>query len=166
MIPSNNNNNNNNNELINLLINYIIHNRTIPRSSFTTMLSRDVVTAFHETCKRLNLLSSRGRSNHTLEALMVNFIEANKDSPAIVQTTLIGSPKRLQKKQLPVNVRVKTAMAKTQLKIAIRSMREGRGEKTWREGRFVAVVEKAIDIFQISRDPELEGLLEEAETLA
>jgi len=163
---NNNNNNNNNNLLINTLMYYVIENQSsLDRKGKTYNLKDDVCKAFFFTCRKLGLLSPRGRMNVALEGLMSDFIERYADRPSIVQTTLL--PRRLKSTKPEINIaqKLELKLTKNELGSVLDALEQKRGHKDFLEGRLREVLPKAMRVYQNTRDKEIEVLLKKAEEL-
>lgn len=157
----------NNNEdkeklLINTLIHYLIQNQSLPRRSTSLRINQTIYEKFFWTCRKLGLLK-RGHINVALEGLMQFFVDTYKDTPEVVQTTLL--PSKLHKREIEWNVakKLELKMVKTDLANIIESCEQKRGHETWRQSRLKEILEKAIHIYDETRDQDLGALLSKSE---
>ena len=159
---SNNNNERKENLLINTLIHYIIQNQSLHRETTCLRINKTVYEQFFWACKKLGLLK-RGHSNVAIEGLMHFFVDKYTDHPGVVQTTLLLEKPERKKRELSIAKRLELKMVKTDLTNILESCQKGHGHETWRESRLKEVVEKAVRVYEDTRDSELAGLLGKAE---
>lgn len=163
MCASHNNNNEiKENILINILIHYLIRNQSLPRRTTSLRINPTIYERFFWTCRKLGLLK-RGHSNVAIEGLMQFFIEKYEDTPSVIQTTLLLEKPNQPKHELSIATRLELKIVKTDLANILDSCQKGLGHETWRESRLKEVVEKAVRVYENTRDKDLATLLGKAE---
>lgn len=160
-MTNNNNNNKKEKSLINTLIHYFTRNQIKHRTTTSVRINPEVKEEFYYTCRKMGILS-KGHFNIALEALMNSFSEEYKDSPAVVQTTLVSSS-RHSREDLNVAKKLEVRMISRQLKSLLEGLQQGRGHKDFMMGRLGEVLAKAIRLYEETRDKDIADLLNQAE---
>ena len=159
--------NNNNNEInklqcINTLIHYYKRNLHNPRTVTSVRINPKIFQNFRETCRKLNLLTSRGNVNVALESLMQMIIDQYGNEP-VIQTTLFPELEQPKIVELNIAQKLELNMVKKDLGYLIDALENRRGHPDFLEGKLRETLPKAIRVYEDTRDSELELLLAKVE---
>jgi len=147
--------------LFNYLINYLTEHQNRNRSNLVTRVNRQVYEDFFDVCRRLGLVSQRGRANIALEALMQLTVEKFKDTARIVQTTLFYKPTISIEQKVEVNIaqKLEIKLIKKDLAGILQRLETKQGNQNFLQSRLRELLPKAIRIYDKTSDQEIEKLL-------
>jgi len=163
-VCSNDNNDKDKSLLINILIHYLIENQSkLDRKAKTYSLRNEICELFYFTCRKLGLLSKRGRVNVALEGLMWDFIQSHADTPPLIQTTLFPPKQKTGKFEPNIAQKLEMKLVKRDLANILDALEQKRGHKDFLDSRLRDILPKAMRVYGDTRDKDIQKMLEKAE---
>lgn len=151
------------NYLINYLTNYKSKSKNKERRTTTIRLDPQIYYQFIDACMFFGVRPFNG-TNVIIEGLMSLIVENFGNKPRVIQTTLFYKPTIIQQNHvINISLKLQIKMIRQELENILKSLEQHRGDPSFYMQKLRKTVEKASRLYESTRDPQLEMLLERAE---